>query len=154
MTGVIKGHLDPLKAPCKSWTRTKRVVLRRAHRDSVQTAANFRLAKNRLLFKPIKRMRPLPVALVLAIASLNCLGMKQHSHQNSGHHVEHYSGHEHSAGVYHTHRYPLYIMQLYRDYRAVDTRRTAASVNGDDLHQTDSILSLVAKGRSVFFFYK
>ncbi|KAM9447188.1 southpaw [Clarias gariepinus] len=90
-------------------------------------------------------MRPLPVALVLAIASLNCLGMKQHSHQNSGHHVEHYSGDEHSAGVYHTHRYPLYMMQLYRDYRAVDTRRTAASVNGDDLHQTDSILSLVAK---------
>ncbi|KAF5904792.1 nodal, partial [Clarias magur] len=92
-------------------------------------------------------MRPLRVALLLAIASLRCLGMKPHSQRNSGHHVEHYSGHGHSAGVDHTHRYryPLYMMQLYRDYRAVDSRRTSASVNDDDLHQTDSILSLVAK---------
>lgn len=98
-------------------------------------------------------MRPFSLALVLALTSLSCLGIKQHSQQRTSHHAEHHTEHGSSAGKYHPHRYPLYMMELYRDYRAVDMRKTAASVNGDALHQTDSVLSLVAKGRNVFLKY-
>ncbi|GAA6069766.1 southpaw [Tachysurus ichikawai] len=90
-------------------------------------------------------MRPLPLAVVLALVSLRCLGTKQHSQQRVRHHAEHHSEHRYSVGVYHPHRYPLYMMQLYREYKSVDTRKTAARVNGDALHQTDSVVSLVAK---------
>ncbi|MCI4392518.1 hypothetical protein PGIGA_G00146820 [Pangasianodon gigas] len=90
-------------------------------------------------------MALLPLALVLALASLSCLGMKQHSQRRARHHAQHHSEHGHSAGVYHPHRYPVYMMQLYRDYRSVDMRKTAASVNSDALHETESVLSLVAK---------
>lgn len=98
-------------------------------------------------------MGPLPLALVLTLTSLSCLGIKQHSQQRAKHHAEHHSEHGYSAGGSHPHRYPLYMMQLYRNYKSVDMRKTAASVNAGALHQTDSVLSLVAKGR-IFFFLK
>lgn len=90
-------------------------------------------------------MRPLLLSLLLALASLGCLGNKN----KVRHHAEHHR--EHTTGVYHPHRYPVYMMQLYRDYRAVELRSRAASEQRDALLQTDSVLSLMAKGKAIFF---
>lgn len=91
-------------------------------------------------------MQPLLLVLVLTLESLNCLGISQHRQHRGKRHAGHHSGHTSSAGGSSPQRYPQYMMQLYRDYRAVDMK-TAAREDGDALHQTDSVLSLVAKGR-------
>lgn len=65
-------------------------------------------------------------------------------------------GHRHP--VRHSNRFPLYMMQLYRTLLEGDTARTptvsAARTNNDDnprLHDSDYVLSLVAKSEYFYF---
>lgn len=43
-------------------------------------------------------------------------------------------------------RYPLYMMQLYRDFSG-KMATTPASVDNPTLHQSDFVLSLIAQGK-------
>ncbi|XP_062874405.1 southpaw [Trichomycterus rosablanca] len=82
----------------------------------------------------------LVLTLVLTLASLGCTGFRQRS--------QHRMKHGYSVAGHHPYRYPLYMMQLYRDFKSVGMTRTAAGANPDAnpaLHQSDSVLSLVAK---------
>ncbi|KAJ8415461.1 hypothetical protein AAFF_G00424410 [Aldrovandia affinis] len=62
------------------------------------------------------------------------------------------SNFEYKSSIYHPSRYPLYMMQLYRTFKAGDTARTTAlsparSRISDNpaMHGADSVLSLIAK---------
>ncbi|KAI4874798.1 hypothetical protein NFI96_027438 [Prochilodus magdalenae] len=51
-----------------------------------------------------------------------------------------------SVAVHHPNRYPLYMMQLYRDYKHVDAAKSNTARDAKPtLQQSDSVLSLVAK---------
>ena len=71
-------------------------------------------------------------------------------HRSSGGHRDH---------VHHSSRFPLYMMQLYRILLEGDTLRAPPSVSAaptksediSGLHDSDSVLSLVAKSEYLYF---
>ncbi|KAF7687569.1 hypothetical protein HF521_014797 [Silurus meridionalis] len=90
-------------------------------------------------------MQTFLLVLVLALMSLSCLGV-EHQHSRQSRHAEHHHRDPGDrVGGDHPHTYPFYMLQLYRDYRSVSMRKTTTSAKPDDVHQTDSVLSLVAK---------
>ncbi|XP_066511171.1 nodal homolog [Hoplias malabaricus] len=76
------------------------------------------------------------LAMVVALSSLGCMGL-----QHTGPSSERYS-----VAAHHPSSYPFYMMQLYRDFKSVDTvKKRKAAITTAALHQSDSVLSLVAK---------
>ncbi|XP_072520757.1 southpaw [Salminus brasiliensis] len=83
-------------------------------------------------------------ALVLSLANIGCMGI-QHTIRP---HVRppKATSEGYSSAVHPASRYPLYMMQLYRDYKSVDAGKKSALRDATPtLHESDSVLSLVAK---------
>uniref|UniRef100_A0AAR2LBK0 TGF-beta family profile domain-containing protein n=1 Tax=Pygocentrus nattereri TaxID=42514 RepID=A0AAR2LBK0_PYGNA len=89
------------------------------------------------------RMAFLP-ALVFALAGLGCMGIQRKTKPRSG--LSKATSEGYSVAAHHPYRYPLYMMQLYRDYKTVDAEKSSTARDArPSLHQSDSVLSLVAK---------
>lgn len=85
-------------------------------------------------------------ALVFALAGFSCMEMKH----RTGPHTRRPTTAGYDVAVHHPNRYPLYMMQLYRDYRSVEAGKSStAKETRPALHQSDSVLSLIAKGRRI-----
>uniref|UniRef100_W5LPJ6 Southpaw n=1 Tax=Astyanax mexicanus TaxID=7994 RepID=W5LPJ6_ASTMX len=83
-------------------------------------------------------------ALLLTLADRVCMGM-QHKIRPPAWFPK-ATGEGYNAAVHQSSRYPLYMMQLYRDYQSVDAGRSSTLRDArPTLHQSDSVLSLVAK---------
>lgn len=52
------------------------------------------------------------------------------------------------GAAHHQRNFPLYMMQLYRSYRAADHESTGTTDEASRLRQADSVVSLTAKGKN------
>jgi hypothetical protein len=91
----------------------------------------------------------------LVLCALICFFRLGNSEKLSRHSRYHKSATESSLGnlnSYHPSRYPLYMMQLYRSFKAADSSQSTAvnTVSAVDashlLRHSDSVISLIAKG--------
>ncbi|XP_036455023.1 southpaw [Colossoma macropomum] len=82
--------------------------------------------------------------LVFALAGLGCMGIQHKTRPRVG--LSKATNEGYSVAVHHPYRYPLYMMQLYRDYKTVNAAKSSTARDArPSLHQSDSVLSLVAK---------